>query len=814
MRAASRAGALPAELSTFVGRDSELAQLVKLQPGTRLLTLVGPGGVGKTRLALRLAAALRHMYADGTPCVELADLSDPQMLEQAVASALGVREQRSQPTIQALVRTLTNKQLLLILDNCEHLLDACSNLAGALLRACPQLQILATSRQALNTDGDTIWRVPPLSLPSSTVDDMLGVRPSEAVQLFVARARERVSDFDLTTRNWRAVVAICRQLDGLPLALELAAARIGSIDESDIAARLGLGLALQVRARRSAPRRQQTLRATIEWSHDLLSHTERILFRRLAVFADGWTLDAAEAICADPSLSCDKVVRGLDRLADRSLVMLDRSGERSEHGGRYRLLQIVRAYALDRLQAAGEANALRARHLAFMLALAERDAPEALNVAHANLLYGERENVRAALATAVATRAADSGLRLATASFSWWYFHGHYAEGREWLERLFQLPNIPDGRARARAEAWLGLLLYTQGEYARAHTWIRSALTRQQALDDGQGAALSVAMLGHLSLMQGDLPRAKPLCREGAARLQALGNPAAVSSALQSMVIAIELGEVEQAREWMAEWDARGNSVQNSIAAWLLLVKGRLAEAQDDSAVAEGLFHEALRLHRALPEQQGIVVVLIELGHAQAQRRYSADSSSTFSEAVELAYANGERILLARALEGFARSFATTQPANAVRLAAVADGLRSALGATAWPSDRRRLATWLTDARRSLKRNVFRAAWDAGRVSSVDQAVTLARSMLTADRPAPAPRTDPLTRRERDVVALLGHAMSNQQIAAALTISPATARTHVDHVLAKLGLHSRGQVALWARQHALLSSRTGHGHPG
>jgi DNA-binding CsgD family transcriptional regulator len=314
-------------------------------------------------------------------------------------------------------------------------------------------------------------------------------------------------------------------------------------------------------------------------------------------------------------------------------------------------------------------------------------------------------------------------------------------------------------------------------------------------------------MLGHLSLMRGDLERARGLCAEGAERLRALDNPAEVTSLLQCGVIAIELGDLEGAHRVAAECQADGRALQASQAASLLFLRGRIAATNGDAALAEGLLNEALRLQRTLPDQQALIVVLIELGHVLLDRHMVGLAPRSFAEAIELAHTAGERMLLARGLEGLARSVANTQTGTAVRLAGAADGLRAALGCTAWPSDRRRLAAWLPIARHTLKASVYRTAWEAGRVASTDQGVAVARGLMSRPTNVPRSRPDPLTRREREVVVLLARALSNQEIAAELTISPATARTHVDHVLAKLGLHSRAQVAVWASQRWLSGMR-------
>jgi predicted ATPase/DNA-binding CsgD family transcriptional regulator len=799
-------GNLPAEVSSFIGRAGQLAQLVEVQRNTRLLTLVGAGGVGKTRLATRLAATLAWDYPDGVWFVELATVDEPAMLAKALASVLGVREQAGRTELQALTDALRNCYSLLIFDNCEHLVEACSDVAAALLRACPHIAVLATSRAPLEIDGETAWRVPPLSLPSTSSSNPVEVSASEAVQLFVARARARRPDFQLVPENSRAVAEICQRLDGLPLAVELVAARVGSMTEADLAAHIGEGLALQMSGRyRSAPRRQQTLRATLDWSYALLTDSERMLLRRLSIFAGGFALAAAQVVCADDDLPISSIADGLDRLASKSLVVVDGNSSTV----RYQLLEMVRAYALERLRAEGEWELVGGWHLEYMLTLAERAAPEHMDADHARLLDYEYRNLRAALMFAMGSNQLQNGLRLATALCSLWYFRGRYAEGAEWLQRLLALPDSQHAPAHARAAAWLGQLLQLQGEFSGAARWLEVSVKLHRARKDKYGLALSTAMLAQLTLMHGDLKRARLVCAEAAERQRAIGAPGAINSRLQCAVIAIELGQVREARGAIAACEPRGRELPKSLKAWVLFMKGRVADMNGDSALAEGLLSQALQHMREIGEQQATLVTLIELGHVRIDRQSVAAGMPLLIEAFELAHLSGDRVLLARALEGLGRCAAAEQPMLAARLAAAADGLRYALNTRPWPSEKRRLESWLPKVRLALKPSAFESTWQAGRLASSDAVRRLVTELRNEPKIEQVSLKDPLTRREREVVQLLARALTNQQIAAELTISPATARTHVDHVLAKLGLHTRGQVALWASQRWQRSKTSG-----
>lgn len=412
-RDTSRApGNLPSELSSFIGRTGELQRLARAASGVRLLTLVGPGGVGKSRLALRLARRLSSNHPDGIWLVDLASVTHPDHLPQAVGDVLGLRQRSPQAWVTALRSKLRDRALLLILDNCEHLLAGSADLASTLLEAYPRLHVLATSRRPLGVSGEYVWSVPPLSLPRSATAEREEVESSEAVRLFVARARIRAPQFTLTERNLRLVADICRHLDGLPLALELAAAHVEGMDLADIAARVTTGLALRIRGPRTAHPRQQTLHASLDWSCALLTEPERVLFRRLAVFAAGWTLEGARFVVSDAALPSTSIGELLERLVSSSLVTMSTTS-----GGavRFGMLETVRHYAREQLVEAHEADRLRTRHAEYLVQLAELYEPELMTAEHAALLEVEQHEIRSALTWALDSREAELGLRLVEA---------------------------------------------------------------------------------------------------------------------------------------------------------------------------------------------------------------------------------------------------------------------------------------------------------------------------------------------------------------------------------------------------------------
>ncbi|HET9927212.1 MAG TPA: BTAD domain-containing putative transcriptional regulator, partial [Rubrobacter sp.] len=440
---------LPASLTSFVGREEALLEIKRLLSMTRLLTLTGAGGAGKTRLALEVARDLLGAYPEGVWLVELAPLSDPALTRQAVAAALGVREQPGRPLTDTLTDHLRRKDLLLVLDNCEHLVDAAAHLAADLLESCPKLRILATSREPLGVPGEAVWTVPPLSLPDAgRATSFEGLMGTEAVRLFLDRARSRLPGFELGEENAVAVGRICRKLEGIPLAIELAAARMGALAVEQVAQRLEDSLKLLAGGNRIADPRQQTLRATLNWSHELLSEAERKLFGRLSVFAGGWTLETAEEVCSGEGIERDDVADLLSKLVDKSLVM---AGAGAQGALRYRMLEPVRQYARERVEESGEAGALLRRHAALFLALAEEAEPELRGPWQASWvkrLEQEWDNLRVAMVWLLAHDEPEGAARLGWALWLFWWVRGRFTEGRNWMEETLAKGSAMPATAR------------------------------------------------------------------------------------------------------------------------------------------------------------------------------------------------------------------------------------------------------------------------------------------------------------------------------------------------------------------------------
>jgi predicted ATPase/DNA-binding XRE family transcriptional regulator len=667
---------LPLTLTSFIGRAAELAEVRRLLGTTRLLTLTGAGGVGKTRLALAAAQTVRADYPDGVWLVELAALTDPALVTPAVAAALGVREQPDRPLLTTLTAALAARRLLLALDNCEHLLAACAPLVDALLRAGPGLRVLATSREALGVPGEVAWRVPSLALPEPLAAaggaDTAALPRAEAVRLFVERARAARPDFALTHGNAAAVAEVCRRLDGIPLAIELAAARVSLLTVEQIAARLDDRFRLLTGGGRTAPSRQQTLRATSDWSHDLLTEPERALFRRLAVFAGGWTLEVAETVCsmqqavgsgssALPSqlptayrlLPAGDVLDLLGRLVDKSLVLVDQQGGEV----RYRLHETMRQYAAERLQEAGELATARRRHAAWSLALAERAEPElegADQLAWFARLDAEHDNLRAALAWSLEENP-QAGLRLAGGLWPFWRVRAHFTEGERWLDSL--LARAPEPTA-PRAKALLGAaLLSEQARTGATRARLEEALPLCRALGDRRLLALALRELGFLLSEYGPNARGQALLEEGLALARADGDERGLGASLFMLAgAAARDGDHARAR---ALGEASLPVLRRVGDRWMLSralsFLGIVALRAGDCARARAFWEEALPLAQEAGAPNLMAMLRVRLGWAALWQGDTVRAEVEYEAARTLAQRHAVGARLADALAGLGR---------------------------------------------------------------------------------------------------------------------------------------------------------------
>ena len=637
---------LPQQPTSFIGRAKEQVDVEGLLGRVRLLTLTGSGGCGKTRLALQVAADALDRYADGVWFVELAPVSDPERVPQSLAAVLGLKEEPGVPLVRTLTDHLKDRRLLLLLDNCEHLLDACAHLADAMLRHCPGVRILASSREALGIAGEQAYRVPSLSLPDPReAPTPASVIPFEAVQLFRERARLARADFAITERNAAAVASICRRLDGIPFALELAAARARSLSVEDIDGKLNERFRLLTGGSRTALPRQQTLRALIDWSYDLLSEPAQSLLQRLSVFAGGWTLEAAERVCAGEGLAEEEILDLLISLADKSLAAVDPV----DGGSRYRLLETVRQYARDRLQEAHGGEATRARHRDFFVALAEEAEAQLIGAeqtAWLRRLESEHENLRAALEWSAADADPVKGLRLCGALQRFWYTRGYFNEGRAWCGLLLARPGAQTPtRERAKALRGAGWLAREQCDYAAASALLEEGLALGQALEDPRGVAHALHGLGGIAREQGDFETARERFARSLDLYRNAGDRQGVAAALNSLgLLARELGDYPAARRLYEESLAIDRELgdRRSIAVSLNNLGGMACD-QGDFAAARALHEESLAIKRELGDRSGIASSLANLGDIAREQRDYATAERLIEESLAMRRELGDR---------------------------------------------------------------------------------------------------------------------------------------------------------------------------
>jgi non-specific serine/threonine protein kinase len=716
---------LPVQVTSFVGRERELVETAELLAATRLLTLTGTGGGGKTRLALALAAQVQAGFADGVWLVELAPLADPALVPRAAASVLGVRELHDRPLLGTLIDALRARHLLLLLDNCEHVVDAAARLASAVVRACPRVAFLATSREALAVAGEAVYPVPSLAVPDlSGLPAPDSLRGYGAVRLFCDRARAVRPGFALGEQNARAVAQICCRLDGIPLAIELAAARVKFLTAEQIADRLDDRFRLLAAGDRTALPRHRTLRGLIDWSYDLLPGEERALFRRLAVFAGGFTLEAAEGVCAGGAIAEHAVIGLLSQLVDKSLVVADEQGG----AARYRLLETVRQYAWDRLAEAGEAEAVRDRHRDWYVGFAERT--EALP----DRLGTERDNLRAALEWSLADEGGvEAGLRLAGALWWFWFAWGYLAEGRQWLEAtLARAPASERASPALRARALLGAghLARFQGDWPGARSYCERSLTLFEATGDRSGVGYALHGLGVLAQLDGDYGQARALVERSVTRFRESGNQAGIRDGLWHLGLVARLeGDYARARDIYEEnltlcrssGDGRG-------VAKALVQMGLLAlRIERDSTRAGALCGESLVISREIGDKPGAGYALARLGNLAQSAGDHARARALYQESLECFREVMDKRQLATCL-GFCGNLAVRGglPPRGARLLGAAAALDPLYRTSLDPVERAECDAGLAAARVVLGDDAFADAWADGRAMPLAQAIALA----------------------------------------------------------------------------------------
>jgi predicted ATPase/DNA-binding XRE family transcriptional regulator len=717
---AAMSGNLPAVASSFIGRGQEIDAVLALLGEARLVTLTGPGGIGKTRLSLAIAERAGSMVDDAW-FIDLSPVGSAALVVQQVAAVFGIVEQPRRQISAVLVERLREARSLLVLDNCEHLIDASAELAGLLLRSCPRLRILATSRQSLGIDGESAWRVPPLALPDAQAESADAER-YEAVRLFVERARAMESGFVLTPANTGSVAQICREVDGMPLAIELAAARARVLSVQQIAERLDDRLRLLSAGPRGLPERQRTLRATLDWSYDLLDASERALLRRSAVFFGGFDLDAAEAVCAGSDLAPDAVLDALDRLADKSLIGVDTTTGMA----RYRLLEMVRQYALDRLAEANERAEYNARHAAWGLALALRAEAEAQGAEQRRWLDRlslDHDNLRAALEWSLsADGEPETGLRLATALRPFWFTRGYASEGRRWLARLLAVGGSTDVQARALDAA--AALAHSQGDLGVAGQLLSNSLAQWQALGDRAGAATALNLLGIVEKDRGNLAAATAALEEALAIRRAQGERGRVSAILNNLAaVAMDAAAYNQAVALLEESLAIKRELGDRVGVAVSLAN--LAE----TARLSGDFRRAVELAeeaQALAGELGVPLRRAQhlhvVGVSLARLGEFGRARAALVEALEIFARLDTRVGAALCCEGLAQvAVATGNERWAAWLIGAAEAVRQQLGAPLTDADRADCERVLAEARLALGEELCAVAVNTSRALPVEE---------------------------------------------------------------------------------------------
>ena len=748
---------LPLPLTRLVGRERERAEIARLLGASRLVTLTGAGGVGKTRLAVEVASAVAADFADGVVLVELSAVADDALVAVAVARGLGVEDRAVTGIEERLIRVLSSQRRLLVLDNCEHLRAGCADLVVTLLGSCPAVVVLATSRERLGMPGEVTWRVPSLSFPWPEHPlEPQAVATFEAVALFAERARAACPGLRVGASEMAAIGSICFRLDGIPLALELAAARAGALSLGEIADRLTGRFGLLAGGSGAGPARHQTLRASLEWSYQLLSEPERVLFGRLGVFAGGWTLDAAEEVCSAHPLAAEQIAELLAGLADKSLVQADVAGQ----GSRYRLLEVIRAFAGERLAEVGELEELRGRHAEHYAGLAERSAPLLLGPgqsACADRLDQETGNLRAARAWCGEDLArAGTALRLAAGLWEYWHIRGHLAEGTAWLDEALAAGGGPE-RARSAAMMGLGVLASLQGDHARAVDSFTRSIESSRAAGDRHGEARASTFLGNARALSGD--------------------PSAAAAAYaRGLAISRELGDT-----WLE--------------AHALFLFGWAGVLSGDAVNASSQIAAAARLFEQVGDRRGAGYAALALGDSLVRAGKASEALGVLRDGIAVFEEFPERwgLLYGASLLAEACGAIGDWPRTAVLLGILAS-ICERTGGRPFPHQQVNLDELASRTTRELG-PAMQDIREAGRVLGRGDRIIAA--LWPAAYPPETGLRDglPLTARERQIAALIAEGLTNRQIASRLVIAERTVDTHVGRILAKLGCASRAQVA-------------------
>ncbi|WP_109508557.1 ATP-binding protein [Nocardioides speluncae] len=752
------------ELTSFVGRRQELADVRRLLSTGRLVTLTGMGGVGKTRLALRLATEARRAFPDGIGVVELALLKDPELLPHYVMETLDIRDQSSRPAVDVLCDHLHAQRLLLVMDNCEHVVAAAAHLVDTLLRAAPGLRVLATSTQPLRLSAEHVFVVPPLRVPGAEDHVEPGTATQyPAVSLFADRSSAVVPDFTLVPGNEAAVVRLCQRLEGIPLAIELAAVNLKVLSIDGIIERLDDRFALLREGSRDLPERHRTLQAVIDWSHDLCTAQEQALWARAAVFTGGFTVEALETVCADDVVPAATILGTVSGLVDKSIFVREQVGS----GVRFEMLETIRAYGLTQLQHSGAEHATRRRHRDWCLnlLLSAGDAWTGERQEDwATRLMVERPNLRGALEWSLAEPGeARMGQHMAAAPW-FWLALGHFAEGRLWLHRALALDDTP-GLERSWALVTMAYLAVCQGDTGEVPELIRQAL--EATPDDASVGAFAQLVLGTERNIDGELSDAVEFLTDALERFSTVDLPGQYADLARIELASAHIlsGQLDAAGTLVDELFERcrvtGSRWQLSYALW---GRGLIGLLRDQLDQAEADASEAIRIKRHFQDTLGLALTVELLAWITVQRGDARRGATLIGGANGIWQTVGSRLMGSSHLIEMGERFEAS-------------------------------------ARSSLGEGDYQAARDLGTRLAVDEAVALAlREHPAPSRTPPARASTVLTRREREVAALVGEGLSNKEIASKLVISVRTVEAHVEHILTKLDFTARTQVAHWVAQ--------------
>ena len=855
---------LPVSLTSLIGREQEVQALhtLLLLPDVRLLTLTGTAGVGKTRLAIEVARDLAHDFADGVHLVSLAPLSDPAFVIPTIAHCVGITQSGSQPLLVQLKTTQRDKQRLLVLDNFEHVIEA-SPLLVELLEACPDLKLLVTSREVLRLRGEHQFAVPPLALPDPrNLSDVGSLAHVPAVQLFLQRAQAIRSDFQLTTDNAATITEICLRLDGLPLAIELAAARVKVLSLQALLTRLERRLQILTGGMRDLPERQHTLRATIQWSYDLLSEEEQRLFRRLAIFVGGCSLEAAEALCSMLGEGGISVLEDVASLLDKSLLQ---HREQRQGGPRLMMLATLREYGMEALATNEEIEVTRQVHAHYYLHLAEEAEPELAGPQQAEWLERlerEHDNLRAAMQWVLeqgeAEKSMESALRLGGALQQFWQVRRYLSEGRTFLEHALAGSTGAVTSSRAKALMTAARLAVLQADTDQGEALCEESLALWRELGDTAGMAYTLHLLGIVACQRSELGRARSQFEESLALWRKVGDKNGIASALfYSASLALQQGEYSRARvlceESLALSKQEGN--KSGIALALFKLAQICFNSQGDPATVRSLLEESLTLYRELGDTHGLATCFCLSGQLALQQGDAAMARSLVEEGLVLYREIGgweegigesltvlgkvaavqgdytaarafygesltfpgkmDAVWIASSLEGLAGVVAVQgDPMWAIRLYGAAEALRESVGTPVPPVERSTYERSVAAARAQLGEKTFATAWAEGRIMTVEQVLVAQGpasilSPSTGSSSAPPtrkPATDltGLTTREVEVLRLLAQGLTSAQMAEQLVIGVVTVNFHVRSIYSKLGVTSRSAATRYALEHHLV----------